>query len=247
MPNNTPKNVLITGAAKRLGAASARALHARGCNIVVHCHQSLQQGEQLVAELNTLRPASAVLMSADLLDLTAVQHLAAAAEQVWGGIDILVHNASAFYPESVAQTTEQSWEQLMGSNLKAPFFLTQALAPSLTARHGCIVHMVDIHAEKGLPGYPVYSIAKAGLEAMTRVLAKELAPAVRVNGIAPGAILWPEQGGDSDAQQQILQRIALQRVGGIQDITRALCFLCFEADYMTGQILKIDGGRTLFT
>ena len=247
MPNNTQKNVLITGAGKRLGAASARALHARGCNIVVHCNQSLVEAKQLVAELNALRPTSAVVLPADLLEVAAVQQLALAAEQIWGGIDILVHNASAFYPESIAQASEQSWEQLMGSNLKAPFFLTQALVPSLTARRGCIVHMVDIHAEKGLPGYPIYSIAKAGLEAMTRVLAKELAPAVRVNGIAPGAILWPEQDTDSDAQQQILQRIALQRVGDVQDITRALSFLCFEADYMTGQILKVDGGRTLFT
>lgn len=239
------KAVLITGAAKRLGAVTASLLHAEGCNIVLHCHASVLEAELLVAQLNARRQNSAAVLVANLLHFDAVETLAQQALTIWGRVDVLINNASMFYPQALADVSESNWDELLGSNLKAPFFLARALATELAARRGCIVNMVDIHAEKGLPGYPVYSIAKAGLDAMTRVLAKELAPEVRVNGVAPGAILWPEQSSTHE-QQAILQRIALRTCGDPQDIAKAVRFLCFDADYITGQIIKVDGGRTLF-
>lgn len=239
------KTVLITGAAKRLGAACARLLHAQGCNIIIHCHHSQRDAQQLVLELNTLRPHSSALLSADLLQLAELEQLAQQARELWGGLDILVNNASVFYPQPFAEVSEQSWDELLGCNLKAPFFLTRALSADLSVNAGCVVNIIDIHSEKGLPGYPVYSIAKAGLEGMTRILAKELAPAIRVNGVSPGAIIWPGEM-PSATQQELLQRIALQRTGAADDIAKAVRFLCFDADYITGQIIKVDGGRTLF-
>lgn len=240
------KNVLITGSAKRIGAACARLLHAQGFNVIVHYNASVIAAQALVDELNLLRKDSALGLQADLLNMAELEQLAAKSLAHWGGLDVLVNNASLFYPESVANTTEQSWDALLGSNLKAPFFLIKSLAADLSARCGSIVNIVDIHAERGLPGYPVYSIAKAGLEALTRVLAKELAPAIRVNGVSPGAILWPAGGSSEQAQQEILKAIALQRKGEPEDIAKAVLFLCRDADYMTGQILKVDGGRSLF-
>lgn len=165
---------------------------------------------------------------------------------VWGGIDVLVNNASSFYPTALTEVTEQQWDELLGSNLKVPFFLAKALSDTLLKNQGCIVNIVDIHAERGLKGYPVYSIAKAGLVAMTKVLAKELGPVVRVNAIAPGAIIWPETLESEQQQQEILQRIVLKRQGQPEDIAKAVRFLIQDADYMTGQILTVDGGRTLF-
>jgi len=240
------KNILITGAAKRIGATCARLLHQQGCNIGLHYRDSSTAAEQLYHELNQIRPNSARLLQADLLDLQALAALANDAQLAWGGIDVLVNNASSFYPTPEGKVTENQWDELLGSNLKAPFFLTQALVKTLTERNGCVVNIVDIHAERGLAGYPVYSIAKAGLAAMTKVLAKELGPAVRVNGVAPGAILWPEQDVDQQAQAEILQRIILQRRGEPDDIAKAVWFLINDASYMTGQILTVDGGRTLF-
>lgn len=241
------KNVLITGAAQRIGAACARLLHAQGYNVLVHYNTSEQAAQALVTELNSMRTQSAQCFQADLLNRAELIQLAADVQAGWGGIDVLVNNASLFFPQTVADTTEQSWDALLGSNLKAPFFLIQQLAASLSARQGVIINIVDIHAERGLPHYPVYSIAKAGLEAMTRVLAKELAPAIRVNGVSPGAILWPAEGHSEQAQQEILKAIALQRTGDPLDIAKAVLFLCRDAGYITGQILKVDGGRSLFT
>lgn len=243
--NSPVKNVLITGAAKRLGAACARLLHSEGCNVFLHYRSSATEAQQLCDELNQQRPDSARIMQADLLNMAELADVANEACLAWGGIDVLVNNASSFYPTAIPDATEQQWDELLGSNLKAPFFLAQVLTKTLTDNKGCIVNIVDIHAERGLSGYPVYSIAKAGLAAMTKVLAKELGPAVRVNGVAPGAILWPEHSSEP-ANLEILQRVILKRSGEPADIAKAVLFLVKEANYMTGQILTVDGGRTLF-
>lgn len=240
------KNVLITGAAKRIGAACARLLHSEGCNVFLHYRSSKEDALQLCAELNQQRPDSAKVMQADLLNMNELESVAREACVAWGGIDVLVNNASSFYPGVVAKVTERQWDELVGSNLKAPFFLAKALAEALADNKGCIVNIVDIHAERGLSGYPVYSIAKAGLAAMTKVLAKELGPAVRVNGVAPGAIIWPDNDLSEQAKQEILQRVVLKRSGEPADVAKAVLFLIKDADYVTGQILTVDGGRTLF-
>ncbi|MFU8788505.1 MAG: pteridine reductase [Methylobacter sp.] len=240
------KNVLITGAAKRIGAACARRLHGAGCNVFLHYRSSAADAQQLCDELNQQRPDSAKIMQADLLNMAELEALAEAARLAWGGLDALVNNASSFYPTPVAKTTEAQWDELVGSNLKAPFFLAQALAKSLADNNGCIVNIVDIHAERGLSDYPVYSIAKAGLAAMTKILAKELGPKIRVNGVAPGAILWPDNELSETAKLEILQRVALKRSGEPDDIAKAVLFLLNDADYITGQIVSVDGGRTLF-
>ncbi|NOT11867.1 MAG: pteridine reductase [Methylococcaceae bacterium] len=240
------KNVLITGSARRIGAACAKLLHSDGYNVCLHYRSSGNAAVQLCAALNQIRPHSAQAVQADLLDLMALQHLANTACEIWGGIDVLVNNASSFYPTAVAEASEQQWDELLGSNLKAPFFLAKALTPSLTERQGCIVNIVDIHADRGLKGYPIYSIAKAGLVSMTKILAKELGPAVRVNAVAPGAILWPDNDLSEQAKSDILQRVSLQRTGEPIDIAKAVHFLIKNADYITGQIITVDGGRTLF-
>ncbi len=239
-------NVLITGAAKRIGAACARFLHRHGCNLILHYQHSQLEALALVAELNAIRPNSAVAFNADLLQVEQVQGLAAKALAVWGGVDVLINNASQFYPTPVAQVTEADWDSLLNSNLKAPFFLAQALRDSLLERQGCIINMVDIYAQKPLLGAPIYSIAKAGLQAMTQALAKELAPNVRVNAVAPGAILWPEADVADGQKQEILQKVALQRCGNADDIAKAVWFLIADAPYITGQTIAVDGGRTLF-
>lgn len=241
------KVALITGAARRIGAACVRMLHAQGYNIVLHHHTSVQDARQLQQELNALRTDSVHLLSADLLNFEQVDQLAKDAAAVWGTVDVLINNASTFYAGAVGEVNEAQWDELVGSNLKAPFFLSQALLPFLKQRQGCIVNIVDIHAEKGLAGFPVYSIAKAGLVAMTKCLAKELAPEVRVNAVAPGAILWPDQQVSEQQKADILQKVALQRCGETDDIARAVKFLCEDADYVTGQVLTVDGGRTLFS
>jgi pteridine reductase len=241
------KVALITGAAKRIGAACVRMLHAQGYNIVLHHHTSVEHAQLLQQELNALRADSVHLLSADLLDFEQVEHLAKNAVTVWGGVDVLINNASSFYAGAVGDVNQAQWDELVGSNLKAPFFLSQALMPALRQRRGCIVNIVDIHAEKGLAGFPVYSIAKAGLVAMTKCLAKELAPDVRVNAVAPGAILWSDQQVSEQQKADILQKVALQRCGELDDIARAVKFLCEDAAYVTGQVLTVDGGRTLFS
>jgi pteridine reductase len=240
------KNILITGAAKRIGAACARLLHSEGGNIVLHYRSSKDDALQLCNELNQKRPGSAKMIQADLLNMHELEAVAREAALAWGGIDVLINNASAFYPTAVSNVSERQWDELLGSNLKAPFFLAKSLVETLTDNKGCIVNIVDIHAERGLKGYPVYSIAKAGLAAMTRVLAKELGPVVRVNAVSPGAILWPESELSGQDKAEILQRVILKRCGEPLDIAKAVLFLIKDADYMTGQILTVDGGRTLF-
>jgi len=241
------KNVLITGAAKRIGAVCAKHLHDHGCNVFLHYKTAEAEAIELSNELNLKRTNSSFIMQANLLIEAERSALAKAACLAWeGGIDVLINNASSFYPTTINDVTEQQWDELLGSNLKAPFFLAQSLSQTLALNKGSIINIIDIHAERGLPGHSVYSIAKAGLQAMTKVLAKELAPSIRVNGIAPGAILWPDKSCSEQDKNDILQRIALGRCGEPLDIAKAIGYLIHDADYMTGQILTIDGGRTLF-
>lgn len=240
------KNVLITGAAKRIGASCARMLHGKGYNIVLHYRSSKQEATKLFNELNKNRSDSVKLIQADLLSLKELTQLANEAELAWGGLNVLINNASAFYPQPISKVSESNWDELLGSNLKAPFFLSQALSKTLAANNGCIINITDIHAERGLKGYPVYSIAKAGLVALTKILAKELGPKTRVNGVSPGAILWPENDCSQQDKTEILQRISLKRSGEPEDIAKAVNFLIRDANYITGQIITVDGGRTLF-
>ena len=192
-----------------------------------------------------MRKNSAQVVQADLCVHSELLALAAKASEAWDGVSALINNASAFYRTPFGSISEAQWDELFGSNLKGPFFLSQALAPILIAHQGCIVNLVDIHAERGLPDYAAYSVAKAGLVAMTKILAKELAPNVRVNAVAPGAILWPESGLSAQEQQVILQKIPLARQGACEDVAKAVGFLVNEANYTTGQILNVDGGRLL--
>ncbi|MCK5828742.1 MAG: pteridine reductase [Methylococcales bacterium] len=240
------KNVLITGAARRIGESCARLLHSEGCNIILHYRSSKQGALRIFKELNEIRSDSVRLVQADLMKISELSMLAQKAESIWDGLDILINNASAFYPQPVDEVLENNWDELLGCNLKAPFFLSQALSETLLENKGCIINIIDIHAERGLKGYPVYSISKAGLVAMTKVLAKELAPEIRVNGVSPGAILWPEKNCSKSEKNEILQRVALKRSGEPEDIAKAVRFLVEDANYMTGQILTVDGGRTLY-
>ncbi|QSA99184.1 pteridine reductase [Methylococcus sp. EFPC2] len=241
-----PKNILITGAARRIGAAIACELHAAGHNLILHYGRSRDEAEALAEELNRMRRNSAMPLQADLVNIASLPALVEAAVGRWGGLDALVNNASSFFPTPLGTVSETQWDELLGSNLKAPFFLSQAAALHLRDRKGVIVNLIDIHAERGLKDYPVYSLAKAALAAMTKSLAKELAPEIRVNGVAPGAILWPEHDMDEGKQADILARIPLQRPGAPRDIALAVRFFIDQAPYVTGQILAVDGGRTVF-
>jgi pteridine reductase len=236
---------LITGAARRVGAAIARALHAAGANLVLHYRSSAEDAAELARELNKARPGCTSLVSADLLEIDQLPALAHAAAEAFGGLDILVNNASSFYPTPVGDITEIDWDDLIGTNLKAPLFLSQAVAPALRASQGLIVNLADIHGMRPLRRHPVYSIAKAGLIMLTRSLARELGPHVRVNAIAPGPVLWPEDGLDTALQAEIIDRTALKRPGSAEDVARAVLFFATEAPYITGQILAVDGGRSV--
>jgi pteridine reductase len=242
------KILLITGAARRIGAAIAALFHARGYDVLIHFNQSEQQAQALVEGFNAQRPNSAYCLQADLCAVSAVHTLAAAALAWRGGIDVLINNASRFYPGALGSVDEAAWDDLFGSNLKGGFFLAQALAPSLKERRGCIINLADIHADGGRKDYPVYSIAKAGVKMMTKALARELAPLVRVNGISPGAILWPEddqsEKEQSEAQRAVLRDIALQRMGTAEEIAATAWYLAEDAAYSTGQTIRVDGGRT---
>lgn len=239
------KVALITGAAKRVGASIATALHAEGANIVLHCHRSVDDAQALMRKLNGLRPDSARTLQADLLDAPARDALVANAVQEFGRLDILVNNASTFYPTRFGSITDAQFDDLIGTNLRAPLFLSQAAAPQLRERSGLIVNLIDVHAKRPLPDYLVYSCAKAGLSMLTRGLARELGPHIRVNGIAPGPILWPASGADEKLQQKIIERTPLKRMGSPEDIAKAVRFFAIDAPYVTGQILAIDGGRSI--
>src|SRR5580704_11437275 len=239
------KTALITGAARRVGAAITCALHAAGANVLVHYRTSGEEAQRLAAALNEGRPGSAATAECDLLDITKLPRLVAEASRVFGGLDILVNNASSFYPTPVGDIGEIDWDDLVGTNLKAPLFLSQAAAPLLHASAGLIVNLADIHGERPLRRYPVYSIAKAGLIMLTRALARELGPRVRVNAVAPGPVLWPEDGLDTELQAKIVAGTALKRPGTPEDVARTVVFFATEAPYVTGQVLAIDGGRSI--
>jgi len=245
-PSLAGKVALITGAAHRIGAEIARVLHAEGADIVLHYRHSVASAESLKTELELVREGSVMLISADLRDCHVFADLMARVRAIHGRLDVLINNASSFYPTPFDQVNEAQWDDLMASNLKGPFFLAQAAAPLLRESGGSIINLVDIHAERPHKDHPVYSIAKAGNAMMVKALARELAPEVRVNGIAPGIILWPESGDTmEDAKAALLSRTALGRAGSPLDIARAVLFLVREADYITGQIIAVDGGRTL--
>lgn len=235
---------LVTGAARRIGAAIAETLHASGHRVIIHCHRSRDEADALARGLNAARADSATVMNADLLDHAAISRLVKQAAAQWQRLDLLVNNASTFFPTPVAGTTSAQWNDLIGSNLAAPFFLSQAAAPFLQASSGAIVNLVDIHGERPLAGHAVYSTAKAGLHMLTRALAKELAPAVRVNGVSPGAILWPESGMNDDERENIVAATPLRRTGHPQDVADAVLFLA-RSPFITGQVLAVDGGRSL--
>lgn len=239
--------VLITGAARRIGAAIARHMHSAGYNIVIHCNQSIDAAETLCAELNALRPDSARILQAQLTDMAQVKKLANNTLSCWGRVDALVNNASSFYPTPLAKATEADWDALIGSNLKGPYFLCQELAKALSETQGSIVNIADIHARQPLAEHSIYCIAKAGNVMLTKTLAKELAPVVRVNGIAPGAILWPENNEKMNAQSQqnILNNIPLGKLGDELDIARLAHFLITDASYVNGQVIAVDGGSHL--
>ncbi|WP_301101599.1 pteridine reductase [Propionivibrio sp.] len=239
------KTVLVTGAAKRVGRAIARELHAAGANIMIHHRSAQAAAEAMVCEFNALRPNSALCQQADLLDISALGMLVETAVTYFGRLDALVNNASSFYATPLGTIDLLAWDDLVGSNLKAPLFLTQAAAPHLKAAQGAVVNITDIHAERPLAGYPLYCMAKAGLLGLTRALAIELAPEVRVNAVAPGPILWPEDSVfDSEMQDRIVAHTLLKRPGSPQDIARAVRFLLADAAYVTGQVVNVDGGRT---
>jgi len=239
------KTALITGAARRVGAAIARTLHGAGANVVLHYRSSADDAADLARELNSTRPGSASVVSGDLLETDRVAALARAATEAFGGLDILVNNASSFYPTPVGDITEIDWDDLIGTNLKAPLFLTQAASAALRANQGLVLNLADIHGMRPLRRHPVYSIAKAGLIMLTRSLARELGPHVRVNAIAPGPVMWPEDGVDPVLQAEIIDRTALKRTGSAADVARAALFFAAEAPYVTGQILAVDGGRSV--
>lgn len=240
------KVVLITGAAQRLGAATARELHNRGWRVLVHCRQSREKAEELAGELNVKRRQSCHVLQADLGHDAGVQALAAEALAVYSRVDALVNNASSFYSTPIGTATPEQWDDLFSSNARAPFFLAQALVPELKRRHGAIVNLIDIHAERPLKEHTVYCMAKAAHAMLTLSLAKELAPEIRVNGVAPGAILWPgNQVMSTGAQEKILQGIPLQRLGEPRDIARTIAFLLEDSPYITGQIIAVDGGRRI--
>jgi len=238
------KVALITGAAHRVGAEIARHFHALEMNVVIHYRHSAEAAESLKAELEARRADSVSLVQAALDETDALPQLIEQARAAWGRLDVLVNNASSFYPTPMGQATLEQWQDLMASNLVAPFFLTQSAAPELAKNKGVVINIVDIHADRPLKGYPIYSIAKAGLVMLTKSLARELAPEVRVNAVAPGAILWPE-GMEQEAKELVLERTALKRTGSPEDIAKAVVYLVRDAQYTTGQVLAVDGGRTL--
>ena len=239
------KTALVTGAAARIGAQIAKALHERGCNVMLHFNSNGDGAGALAEQLNAERSGSAAVAQADLSASDGVNTLADDLRSAFGRLDVLVNNASRFYPTAVGETKAWQWDDLINSNLRGPYFLTQALLPELKTAGGSILNIVDIHSRRPMPGHAVYNLSKAGLEMMTKTLALELGPAVRVNGVSPGAILWPDAEPDDAEKQGILNRTALKRLGHPDDIASAVVYLALDAPYVTGQVLQVDGGRSL--
>ena len=236
---------LITGAAKRIGSHTSRILHAAGYDIVIHYRSSRGEADALAGELNGKRADSARVVQADLNDTDCYQGLVDRAHEQWSRLDVLVNNASSFYPTPVGEMNLDNWEDLVNSNMRAPLFLSQAAVPYLQKHNGCIINMVDVHAQRPMKQHTIYCAAKAGLVMITMSLAKELGPEIRVNAVAPGAILWPENDMHEDTKSLILDRTALKRPGEPDDIANTILFLVRDASYITGQVIAVDGGRLL--
>ena len=238
------KVALVTGGARRVGAQIARKLHAQGMNLVIHYRSSEQEAHRLQQELHDIRSESVMLVRGDLLRGPKLsQNLVFETMEAFGRIDVLINNAATFYPTPIGEAVEKDWEDLIGTNLKAPFFLAQAAAPHLKVGQGCIVNMADIYGERPLKDYSIYSVAKAGLIMLTKTLARELGPEIRVNAVAPGAMLWPEDGIDEMNKQRMISRTPLKRIGKPDDIAETVLFLVGDADFITGQVIAVDGGR----
>lgn len=247
--DNRQPVVLITGAARRIGADIAATFHQAGYRVIIHCHRSRQEADALAFRLNATHPHSCSVITADLNDEQALSALGASALACYQRVDVLVNNASSFYSTPLASLTQTQWLDLMNSNARAALFLAQQLATTLTVSGGSIVNLTDINVDRGMAGFSAYTMAKAALAAMTKSLARELAPHVRVNAVSPGAILWPEHVGEGAAQDEeqagILAGIPLGRLGTPADIARTVLFLARDAEYMTGQTIRVDGGRVL--
>jgi pteridine reductase len=237
--------ILVTGGARRVGAEIVRTLHAAGARLFIHYRSSAAAALALQDELNRIRADSAAIWAGDLSAAETPARLVAAVLERFGHLDVLVNNASSFYATPVGRITLADWDNLMSSNLRAPLFLAQAAAAPLAARRGLILNIVDVHGLRPLKGYPVYSVAKAGLAMLTRALARELGPDIRVNGIAPGPVLWPEHGMEEELKREIIGKTALKRFGSPADIARTALFLVRDAPYVTGQIIAVDGGRSI--
>ncbi|MCK6404701.1 MAG: pteridine reductase [Rhodocyclaceae bacterium] len=236
--------ILVTGAARRVGSTITRLLHRHGARLALHCRSARAEADTLAAVLNGTRPGSALVVQADLLDIAGLPALVAAVVDRFGRLDGLVNNASSFFPTPLGQIDEHAWQDLVGSNFKAPLFLAQAAAPALRRQGGAIVNITDVHAERPLKGYPLYSAAKGALLTLTRALAIEMAPEVRVNAVAPGPILWPDDGQfDDGSRADIVRHTLLKREGSPEDIAAAVAYL-LSAAYVTGQVINVDGGRT---
>lgn len=246
-PSLTNKIVLITGGAKRVGAAICRLLHANGANLMIHYRSSVAEARALQAELNLQRANSVTIIQGDLLNLAVLPSLVQETVKHFGKLDILINNASSYYATEIGTVTENEWQDLIGSNLKAPLFLSQAAAIELRKTHGCIINITDMHVERPKKGYTVYSVAKAGLVTLTKSLAHELAPEIRVNAVAPGPVQWPDDNPQFDEvyRQRVISQTLLKRVGEPQDVAKAVKFLVADAPYITGHVLAVDGGRSL--
>lgn len=240
----TGKWALVTGASKRVGAAIVRTLHAAGAGVAIHYRSSADDADALAAGLNDRRPGSAITVAGDLLDGSRLPGMVDDVVCATGRLDILVNNASSFYPTALGTITDEQWLDLMGTNLKAPVFLCQAALPQLRSTRGVIINIVDIHALRPLRNHPVYGAAKAGLAFLTKALARDLAPDVRVNGVAPGAVLWPDDGMAEETRQAVLRQIPLKRTGEPEDVAGCVLYLVRDAGYVTGQIIAVDGGRS---
>ena len=241
------KVVLITGGAKRVGAAICRELHAHGANLMIHYKTSITEARALQAELNLQRSNSVAIIQGDLLNIAVLPSLVSETVKQFGHLDVLINNASTYYPTEIGKITEENWHDLMGSNLKAPMFLAQAAAVELRKNYGCIVNITDMHIERPKKGYVVYSVAKAGLVTLTKSLAHELSPEVRVNAVAPGPVQWPENNPQFDEvyRQRVISQTLLKKIGEPQDIAKAVKFLVADAPFITGHVLAVDGGRSL--
>ncbi|OJY92790.1 MAG: pteridine reductase [Lysobacterales bacterium 63-13] len=244
MPNSRPV-VLVTGAARRVGAAIARTLHAAGYDLALHCRNSRAELDSLIGDLELQRGSSTLALQAELANVEALPDLVTDTIDRFGRLDGLVNNASAFFPTALESVTAQQWDELFASNARAPFFLAKAAAPHLRERAGAIVNLLDIYAQRPLPGYSVYCMAKAAQAAMTEALAHELGPQVRVNGVAPGAVMWPENGTSYANKDEIIARTPLKRAGTADDVARTVLWLLRDAGFVTGQIVRVDGGRSL--